>query len=302
MDTYEIEVDPRGGSGASPFESIRYEDAEGNSFWYARELSGLMGYDRWRHFNGVIGRARTAMVDDGVYDPKDHFRLVKRPARVSVDNPTQTSDQGGRPSVDYRLTKEACYFVAINGDPKKKPVALAQQYFVIQTMRMEAVEEALSSPPPPPMGMPSHIEALRGWANALEAQERAEEAARRAQAEAEELRPPAEAWRALAAAGGDCSIAEAAAVLNRAEGITTGPQRLTRWLQEIKVVYRRSNGQLVPYSGHQAHVRLRPMESGRIELRLTPAALEWIMPRLRQEQNRPQVTAGAPRVAIAPKS
>jgi DNA-damage-inducible protein D len=268
---------------ASPFDSIRYEDDSGE-YWFARELSGLMGYSLWRHFNTVINRARTAMSGDG-YEVRDHFGLIKRPAGVNVGKTTQTPDQGGRPSVDYRLSRHACYFVAMNGDPKKSQVALAQEYFVLQTMRMEAIEQAVMAPvesPPLPPDMPTYPEALRGWANALEAQQRAE-------ALAEELRPPAEAWRALAAAGGDCAVAEAAAILSRDPGITTGPQRLFRWLHEIGIVYRRPSGQLVPYSRHLEHVRLRPTPGGN-EVRITPDGLVWIQQRLRQEQGRPALT------------
>lgn len=278
---------------ASPFDSVRYEDEDGE-YWYARELAVLMGYSQWRHFNTVINRARTAMAHDG-YDVREHFRVIKRPAEVSVGKATKTSDQGGRPSTDYRMTRHACYFAAMNGDVKKSQVALAQEYFVVQTIRMERVEKAVTAPQPP-SEMPTHIQALRGWADALEAQERAEEEARRARAEAEELRPPAEAWRALAAAGGDCSVAEAAAILNRDPGITTGTARLFRWLKEIGLVYQRPNRQLVPYHRHMEHVRLRTTPTG-TEVRITPDGLVWIQQRLRQEQQRPALTVVPPVLA-----
>lgn len=281
---------------ASPFDSVRYEDGEGE-YWFARELAGLMGYT-WRHFNTVVNRARTAMANDG-YRVQDHFQVIKRAAEVSVGKATKTSDQGGRPSVDYRMSRSACYFAAMNGDPKKSQVALAQEYFVVQTMRMESVEQAAEVPVDLPPQMPTHIEALRGWANALEAQQRAEEVARRALAEVEELRPPAEAWRALAAAGGDCSVAEAAAILSRDPGIETGPQRLFRWLREIGIIYQRPNRQLVPYHRHVAHVRLRTTPTG-TEVRITPEGLVWIQQRLRQEQARPQVQQGTPQLTVVP--
>lgn len=277
---------------ASPFDSIRYVDPDFGECWYARELMPLMGYSLWRHFNSVIGRARTSMSNDG-HDVREHFWLIKRPAEVNVDRSTKTSDQGGRPSVDFRLSRHACYFIAMNGDPKKEQVALAQGYFVGQTVKMEQIERAIQAPPSPPVAlppMPSHIEALRGWADALEGQQRAEQVALEAQRLAEELRPPAEAWNALAAAGGDCSVAEAAAILNRDPGIVTGPARLFRWLREIGIVYRRPNDQLVPYSQHLTHVRLRPTNGGATEVRITPDGLVWIQQRMRQEQQRPALT------------
>jgi len=271
---------------ASPFDSVRNIDEDGE-YWYARELAGLMGYSQWRHFNTVINRARTAMGSDG-YRVQDHFRVVKRPAEVSVGKATKTSDQGGRPSTDYRMSRHACYSAAMNGDSKKSQVALAQEYFVVQTLRMEAIEQAVNVPQAVP-AMPTHIEALRGWADALEGQQQAEEVARQAVALAEELRPPAEAWRALAAAGGDCSVAEAAAILNRDEDITTGSARLFRWLHEIGIIYRRPTGQLVPYAQHLEHVRLRTTATG-TEVRITPEGLVWIQQRMRQEQQRPALT------------
>lgn len=271
---------------SSPFDTIKYVDDDGE-YWFARELAGLMGYTQWRHFNGVIGKARTAMSTDSLYDVRDHFRLIKRTPEVNVGKPTQTPDQGGRPSVDFRLTRAACYFAAMSGDVKKSQIALAQQYFVVKTMRMEAIEEALNAPPapaPPAPQMPSHAEALRGWADALEAQQRAEQLV-------EELRPPAEAWNALAAGQGDCSVAEAAAILNRDPGISTGPGRLFRWIEEVRMVYRRRDGQPVPYSEHLIHLRLRINPSGFAEIRVTPDGLVWIQQRLRQQQQRPALSA-----------
>lgn len=271
---------------ASPFDSIRYEDEDGE-YWYARELAVLMGYEQWRHFNTAINRARTSMSKDRRYDVRDHFWMVKRPAEVSVGKATKTSDLGGRPSLDYRLTKTACYFVAVNGDPKKKQVALAQEYFVVRAMQAEAIEKVLLDPEPSSpvtSGMPTHVEALRGWADALEGQQKAERLV-------EELRPPAEAWRALAAGGGDCSVAEAASILNRDPGVITGSGRLFKWLEEMKMIYRRGDGQLLPYSEHQAHLRLRINPSGFPEIRVTPDGLSWVLQRLRQQQTRPALTA-----------
>lgn len=267
---------------STPFDSIKYTDTIGEH-WFARELMPIMGYSQWRRFNDVINRAMTSMANEGT-DTRLHFSQVSKV--VSGGN------LGDQKRLDFRLTREACYRIAMNGDVKKRQIALAQQYFVTRTIQAEQIERKLQSPPPEPVAtteMPSHIEALRGWANALEAQEKAEQAARQAVALAEELRPPAEAWRALAAAGGDCSVAEAAAILNRDDSITTGPARLFRWLHEIGVVYRRPNGQLVPYSQHLEHVRLRPTPTS-TEIRITPEGLVWVQQRLRLEQSRPALS------------
>ncbi len=270
---------------SSPFDSIRVEDPDLGEYWYARELAPLMGYAQWRHFNTVVNKARTTMSADG-YNIREHFWLIKRAPGVNVGKPTETPDQGGRPSIDFRLSRHACYFAAMNADPKKPQVALAQQYFVESTLKLEAVQQAVQQAqevPLPAPAMPSHAEALRGWADALDAQQRAERLV-------EELRPPAEAWNALAAAGGDCTIAEAASILNRDPLINIGSARLFRWMEEMKVIYRRGDGQLMPYSSHLAHLRLRPRANGSSELRITPDGLVWVQQRLRQQQNRRALT------------
>lgn len=273
---------------STPFDSIRCVDDQGEH-WFARELMPLMGYEQWRRFNDVINRAKVSMANEGT-DTRLHFSQVSQ--LVSSGN------LGQQERLDFRLTRHACYRIAMNGDVKKRQIALAQQYFVIRTMQAEQIEKTPAAPEPSPE-MPTHIEALRGWANALEAQQKAEEAARVAEAEVRELRPPAEAWRALAAAGGDCSVAEAAAILNRDPGITIGSTRLFRWLEEIGIVYRRASRQLVPYQRHMDHVRLRSTTSG-TEVRITPDGLVWIQQRLRQEQSRPALASVPNQVSAAP--
>ena len=47
-----------------------------------------------------------------------------------------------RATLDYFLTRAACYLIAMNGDGSKTEVASAQGYFAIQTRRAELVQQS----------------------------------------------------------------------------------------------------------------------------------------------------------------
>lgn len=46
-----------------------------------------------------------------------------------------------RETIDYHLSRYACYLIAQNADSRKKIVALAQTYFAIQTRKQEILEK-----------------------------------------------------------------------------------------------------------------------------------------------------------------
>jgi anti-repressor protein len=69
-----------------------------------------------------------------------------------------------------------------------------------------------------------------------------------------ELEPAAQAWDVLASAEGDYSLRDAAFILNRDRGISTGQNRLLRSIRELDMVDR--NG--VPYAKHASHLVERP--------------------------------------------
>jgi prophage antirepressor-like protein len=66
-------------------------------------------------------------------------------------------------------------------------------------------------------------------------------------AEVAVLEPRAEAWDELASAEGDYSVADAAAMLNRA-GIQTGRDRLFAKLADLRWIYRGEKGRWRPYA------------------------------------------------------
>lgn len=214
--------------GESPFDAIRQLDDDGD-YWSARGLMPLLGYERWERFEGAISRAYAACKNSGHYGP-DHFRGAAK-------NP---SDMGGRPALDWRLTRYACYLVAMNGDPRKAEIAVAQTYFAAKTREAEMAGQRAELPG-------DYEEALV----ALLGKVRENKALA---AENEELRPSAEAWDVLASADPDYSAREAAYILNRDPSISTGQNRLLNELRRMRVIDSRD----VPYANHERHVRLRP--------------------------------------------
>lgn len=107
----------------NPFETIRREDHTGEH-WLGRALMPLLGYERWENFAEAIERAHIAARNSG-HDPDLHFSW--RHEKVSA----------GRPRQDVRLTRFACYLIAMNGDPRKAEIAQAQTYFAVKTREAE---------------------------------------------------------------------------------------------------------------------------------------------------------------------
>lgn len=92
-----------------------YGQANGIYYWYARDFMEYLGYSNWSSFSGVINRAIATCTSSAI-DIVGNFDLVDR-------------DIDGAKVRDYKLSKFACYLIAMNGDPKKEQVAKAQIYF-----------------------------------------------------------------------------------------------------------------------------------------------------------------------------
>lgn len=112
-------------NNSSPFDAIRQTDENSNEYWSARDLMIVMGYPRWSKFENPINQAieNLKLNEDKV---SNHFL------------PSMVKSQG-RTGKDYKLSRYACYMVALCCDGRKPEVALAKKYFATKTREAEVV-------------------------------------------------------------------------------------------------------------------------------------------------------------------
>lgn len=96
------------------FESLG--KSNGGKFWYAREFMRMLGYESFQALQKPINKAIATCTALNI-NVAENFAQVQR----EVD---------GQVVQDIKLTRFACYLVAINGDVRKPEVASAQAYFV----------------------------------------------------------------------------------------------------------------------------------------------------------------------------
>lgn len=113
----------------SPFDAIRHQDGD-QEYWLARELMEVMGYTLWQNFESAVNEAieNLKLTGDNVLD---HFLLlsIKKDGR----------ETRGRKGKDYRLSRYACYMIALCCDGRKVEVASAKKYFAVKTREAETV-------------------------------------------------------------------------------------------------------------------------------------------------------------------
>ncbi len=113
------------------FDSIKHIDEYGNEYWEARELMPLLEYNKWENFHKVIKRAMITC-ETSNNKVSDHFPEFRK--MVDIGSKTK------RETIDYRLSRYACYLIVQNANPRKEVVALGQTYFAVQTRKMEMTE------------------------------------------------------------------------------------------------------------------------------------------------------------------
>ena len=114
------------------FDDARREN--GIEYWYARDLYPLLGYLRWENFETAVQRAKEACEKSKGSVP-DHFREVTKIVKMGMNLEKEIKD--------IKLTRYACYLIALNGDPRKTEIAFAQAYFITQTRKMELIEKRI---------------------------------------------------------------------------------------------------------------------------------------------------------------
>ena len=113
------------------FEDIRHIDENGNEYWLARELQGVLTYAKWENFHKVIKTAQIAC-KISQQEVSYHFPEVRK----TIPMPKGAS----KTAIDYKLTRYACYLIVMNGDPRKEVIAWAQTYFAVKTRQQELAE------------------------------------------------------------------------------------------------------------------------------------------------------------------
>lgn len=114
----------------SLFESIKHVNEYGQEYWTARELQPVLEYKQWRQFADVVSRAMEACESSDI-NVSDHFADVRKIVKAGA---------ASKPIDDYHLSRYACYLIAMNGDPRKQAIALAQTYFAVKTRQQELIE------------------------------------------------------------------------------------------------------------------------------------------------------------------
>ena len=114
------------------FEGIKHINKYGQEFWYARELQKALEYTDYRNFELTIFKAMDACKNSNI-EVSDHFGETTEMVEIGSG--------AHRKLRSYKLSRYACYLIAMNGDSSKEVIALAQTYFAVKTRQQELIED-----------------------------------------------------------------------------------------------------------------------------------------------------------------
>lgn len=240
-------------STSSPFDSIRQVAEDGTEHWSARDLMTVMGYSTWQKFENPLERAMATARNQGQSIADLFNRSVKK--------------TGGRPLTDYQLTRYASYLVAMNGDPNLPDVAAAQSYFALRTREAEVAHQIEI-----PKSLP---EALRAYAEEVEAREAIE-------AQMRELEPKAESYDRFISGDGTYSVGNVAKILGLSQN------KLVDLLRNEGVFIAKGAMRNTPYQRYMHHFVVRAYEFMRSDgtsgtsytTKVQPSGLEFVSRKL----------------------
>jgi DNA-damage-inducible protein D len=111
--------------GIIPFEPVPEDDGStfeesghdnGFRYWWESDVRRLLGYEPGAPWDKAKGRAMAACAALGIAVQENFLHDTRE-------------DADGDPVHDCKLSRFACYLIAMNGDPRKAEVARAQAYF-----------------------------------------------------------------------------------------------------------------------------------------------------------------------------
>jgi anti-repressor protein len=163
-------------------------------------------------------------------------------------NSIEVVDSAGR-SVQARTVNEAGMYLLVMRSDKAEAVRF-RKWIASEVLPAIRKTGTYSLAPAPVAVMPTHSEALRGWAEAIDENARKDRVI-------EQLEPAAKFAVAVAGANGDLTVKDAAQILARDRAIKTGEGRLFKTLKAIQWIDKSAR----PYQRH--------IEAGRVAMKLS---------------------------------